>query len=113
MSTTAAQCNGNLTDNDFPNKIKMSGLPFVLQGWNTTFSKTKDLSDGAPIYRLEPYSLYFTIPIIGGSVKKVNGKWIFVRDYDFGVNSGLEKVSPGNCFPFGEWSYGAKIVPIY
>ena len=38
----------------YPEKIRMSGLPFMLQGWNTEFVRTSEESDGCPVYYLEP-----------------------------------------------------------
>jgi hypothetical protein len=67
----------------YPDKIKISKLPFMLQGWNTTFYKTKKISEGFPIYHLKPYKLYYVIPIIGATIKVKNGQWCFYRDCDW------------------------------
>jgi len=66
---------------EYPNMIKISGLPFMLQGWNATFVKKKDKT-GRIIYRLEPYVLYHIIPIVGVTISKQDNYWIFTKDRD-------------------------------
>ena len=44
--------------NNFPEQIKMSGLPFMWQGWNTKFELTDEICENCPVYRLYPYTLY-------------------------------------------------------
>ena len=34
------------------------------------------------MYRLDAYRLYGIIPISGVTIKKANGKWIFIKDFD-------------------------------
>lgn len=44
--------------NNFPEQIKMSGLPFMWQGWNTKFELSDEICENCPVYRLYPYTLY-------------------------------------------------------
>jgi hypothetical protein len=57
----------------YPDKLKVSGLPFFLHGWNNTYYKTKATSEGCPVYRLDPYVLYWLIPIVGVRLLKYKG----------------------------------------
>ena len=43
---------------EFPNQIKMSGLPLMWCGFNEVFTKTDSISDGCPIYRMESYKMF-------------------------------------------------------
>jgi len=99
----------------YPEKIRMSGLPFMLQGWNTEFVRTSEESDGCPVYYLEPYNLYWLIPIIGGYVKRVKGNWIFQRECDW---DGIHALNKKRCFvqnespdlyPYGPWTFDAFV----
>jgi phosphoglycolate phosphatase-like HAD superfamily hydrolase len=71
MSTT--------TPDNFPDQIRVRGLPFLLQGWNTVYYKTARMADGCPIYRLDEYVLYGLIGIIGVSIYRSDGIWHLVR----------------------------------
>ena len=75
----------------YTDKIRVSGLPLLLQGWNTTYYKTDRTSNGAPIYRLDPYMLYFVFPIIGITILKRENAWVFIPDCDSELfsNTGL------------------------
>jgi hypothetical protein len=96
----------------------MSGLPFMLQGWNRVFYKTREVSDGAPVYRLDPYTLYWFFNIIGVSIKRVKNCWVMKRDCDYegnyygnkyrrnDVTTNFNKADPT---PLGSWSYGGKV----
>ncbi len=95
---------------EWPKKIKMSGLPFMLQGWNCEFYLTSETSDNAPVYRLDPYALYWMIPIIGVKILKYNGNWVLQRDCDDAEFSFIQKVSTGSDYPWGTWSYGAHVM---
>lgn len=90
----------------------MSGLPVMLQGLNTKYYKTNNLSDGVPTYRIDSYTLYFLIPIYGATIKRVNGKWVLARDHAFEQNV-MEKQSSGSVFPYGTWDFGSQVVPVY
>lgn len=74
---------------NWPKKIVVSGLPFMLQGWNNTYVRNDLLgvvidvstkySDDVPIYTLESYWLYGIIPIASVQILRVNGEWILRR----------------------------------
>lgn len=77
---------------EYPTHIKVSGLPFMLQGWNCVFYKSEDVCNGKPVYRLDPYTLYWFIDIIGVSIKYSGGKWQFIRycdDWPMATNPSL------------------------
>jgi hypothetical protein len=67
---------------EWPHSIRINGLPLLLSGWNSVLYRTNETSDGAPIYRLDAYTLYFFFPIIGIELKRVDGKWGLYRDCD-------------------------------
>ena len=95
---------GNAGVEKYPEKIKVSGLPFMLQGWNTTFVKCID--DGQVSYRLYGYTLYCFIPIIGVHITETNGKWHFTRECDFWPF--ME-----NCDLMGDWiNHGQYIMTV-
>ncbi len=59
-----------------PNEVYVSGMPFMLQGWNGRYQRI------AKEFVLCPYVLYGTIPIIGTKIRFQNGRWCFIRDCD-------------------------------
>lgn len=94
----------------YPDKIKMTGLPFMLQGWNCVFHRVaggRVGEDNTPVYRLEEYTLYFLIPIIGVEIRKEGGKWKFFRDCDYGSPS-FQKLGDHST-PIGTWTNGKVI----
>ena len=94
----------------YPSRIKVSGLPFMLQGWNNVFYWTTERRDNKPVYRLEPYVLYWTIPIIGVTIYSRNGKWVFQRDYDDEPLPDIYKYG-AQSDPLGSWTMGMKVEP--
>ena len=95
---------------DYPETIRMSGLPFLLRGWNADYSRRKTLSDGVPTYRLESY-VHYIVPIVGATIMRIGGVWTFVPDN--ASYTTLEKMSVGSALPCGKWSYGAVVMPVY
>ena len=82
--------------NDWPEQIKVAGLPFLLQGWNTTFTRADLLreiflselptlttveSDGAPTYVADSYWLYNLFPIAPAEIIRIGGIW-HLRRFD-------------------------------
>jgi hypothetical protein len=53
---------------ELPDKIRVSGLPFMLQGWNNVYTKRKRMDGDELVYELHGYMLYWFIHIIGVSV---------------------------------------------
>lgn len=101
---------------EWPDKIRMSGLPFMLQGWNRVFYKDRsETSDNVPIYRLDPYTLYCFFDIIGVSIKRCRGKWIMQRDCDLSTEDSFikKKFVYDNRYPdpspCGFWNYGGQV----
>lgn len=95
----------SMSIDEYPDKIKVTGLPFMLQGWNTTFDKKKN-DDGEVVYCLNSYILYFFIPIIGVTISKHDDEWRFTRNCDEGPFIRNNKL-------FGKWhdGYGMTINP--
>ncbi len=93
----------------FPEYISVSGLPFMLQGWNAKYKKTIGIRDGCPVYRLEPYRYLLVLDIIGINLYRANGKWILESDYNYipSVKYGLTPQSD----PFGFWSNNVMVKP--
>ena len=97
---------------DWPDKIRMSGLPVHLWGYNTTFLKSNRLINGTPEYVLAPYKLYYFISIIGLRIfKSRDGEWI-AQHYDpekdtavFGSHTRCIVKLPGETqdTPLGMW----------
>lgn len=97
---------------NFPSKIKVSGLPFLLQGWNSTYYKSSEVNDGCPVYCLDEYTLYWAIPIIGVKLYRDNGVWVLKRNGDpFPGDIKKYGVSPQGD-PFGHWSHGMYVKPL-
>jgi hypothetical protein len=94
----------------FPNKIKVSGLPFFLQGWNNIYMKTNQMSEGCPVYELQGYNLYWVMPIIGVIIYRKDGIWQMQRDCDLHP-MGIKKYGGSQEDPFGYWTSGAIVVP--
>ena len=82
---------------DFPEKIKISGLPLMLQGWNTTFTRCVD-DNGQVYYQLSSYMLYRLFDIIGVRIEKKDNMWHFVRRGDY-----ASMFTSGNLF--GDWKH--------
>jgi hypothetical protein len=67
----------------WPNSIKVTGLPFMLQGWNNVYYRIPSkLIEDAPVYRLEAYTLYYVFPIIAVEIYKTKKGWALARDCD-------------------------------
>lgn len=96
----------------WPQQIKMSGLPFMLQGWNNVYYKTGELSDGCPVYRLDSYNLYYFISIIGVRIMRLDGVWVIWRNGDIGPIDIKKYGSSPQGDPFGHWSNGGSVKPV-
>lgn len=95
----------------FPERIKVTNLPFMFQGWNKIYVKIGNDEEGFPIYHLKPYTLYFFIEILGVKLFRKNGIWVIQRDIDsyptVFQKYGIEPQSD----PFGYWSEGCIVIP--
>ncbi|CAH6420445.1 Hypothetical protein HVR_LOCUS1194 [uncultured virus] len=96
----------------FPEKIRMSGLPFMLQGWNNVYHKTDEISDGCPVYNLDSYTLYWFFPIIGVKLFRLNETWRLQRDCDFYPTEIRKYSNEDQKTPMGNWSYGAQVTSV-
>jgi hypothetical protein len=66
----------------WPSSIRVKGMPFWLQGWNGTYNVCGETSGDVPVYRLLPYKYLFIFSIIGVSIRRKDGTWVFIRDCD-------------------------------
>jgi len=103
----------------YPEKIKMSGLPLPLTGWNREFVRTSNQSDGCPIYHLASYKLYKIMSIYGASILRIGGRWFFQREgdpdgeYKLAKHSGCFMCDPTpDEFPYGDWTFGGIVSPV-
>ena len=67
---------------EFPARIKVSGFPLALCGWNSTYEKTDRTSDGAPVYELHTYRMLWTSQILAVHVYRKAGVWYMDRKID-------------------------------
>ena len=96
----------------FPERIKVSGLPFMFQGWNNIYYKTSEIADGCPVYSLPSYTLYGFIEIIGVTIYRNNGIWVLQRVCD--ANPSLEIKKYGAApqpDPFCFWAKNMTVKP--
>ena|SRR5438874_2305723 len=99
----------------YPDKIRMSGLPFGLQGWNTELVRTDEESDDCPVYYLSPYLLYWLYPVTGGKMMRIKGRWVFRTDEDLEGKYTMKKNVSFLCdeykdpYPYGQWSHGGQV----
>jgi len=77
---------------NYPDHIRVTGLPFMLQGWNCVFYKQEPKKDqDYPVYCLDSYTLYWLIDIIGVEIANPTGnEWLFYRVCD-GINHPLAR----------------------
>jgi len=99
---------------DFPKRVRVKGLPFMLQGWNNTYTRTKNIVNGSPTYKLESYVLYMIIPIIGVELRRnEDGTWSLHRECDYERWSFIKSVKLIDPkYPYGSWSDNMKVEPI-
>jgi hypothetical protein len=92
---------------NFPYKIRFRGLPLFLQGWNTVFTKAESLDpNGNPFYILESYVYLWSVPIIGCTIRKVDGIWVLCRNCDCYDDWICRKVGDDQESPAGNWTMG-------
>lgn len=103
-----------------PTQIRVSGLPFFWQGWNTMYYRV--VVNGEVMYVMDPYTLYFFIPIFGVVIRKLGKKWVLMRSDGVVICKKLDSIScqrmdsiRGNHdedqeTPFGDWEYNMSVV---
>jgi hypothetical protein len=97
----------------FPKSIRVSGFPFMLQGWNNIYHQNGETQDGCPVYELNDYTLYLAIPIIGTKIYRCQGQWVFHRNCDIDCMPGYAKYGTlPQSDPFGYWSNGVHVTPL-
>jgi len=100
--------------NDFPKKIKISGLPFIDHGWNNILKKYDfKESDGCPVYHLDKYWLYGIIPIVGIRMMRIDGVWQVLRNDPFSPGTDIHQQNgEDNSSPVGKWITGTTEVTV-
>ncbi len=96
----------------FPEYIQVSGFTFFMHGWNRKYYKSSRESDGCPVYLLDPYMLYWVIPIIGMMVYRENGIWRLkmIEDCLAPYRKKSEDIPQSD--PFGEYTGGITVSPV-
>lgn len=105
----------------FPNKLKMSGLPIFLMGWNSVFQRTDQIRDNCPVYVLEQYLMYHFVYVPLAKIYRKNKRWVLECP---SCNGDCENCGPGisklygekykgklkvDPLPMGTWSHGATL----
>lgn len=97
----AAEVTKQVTFDDYPKTIEMSGCPLLHAGWNGVYTRQGDRAhNGYPVFRLPPHQLLF-VSIIGADILFDGNQWILHRDGDsatMGMHSG-----PCGPSPIGIW----------
>jgi hypothetical protein len=96
----------------YPDKIRVKGLPFIFTGWNNIFVRTNELINGYPIYYLKSSTILkiYSTKII--FVKNFNGRWYIFRDEEYiCLENNADIVSILSCSDelFGKWSNGVVL----
>lgn len=65
--------------NEFPDAVRIRGMDFMHQGWNTIFEKTEELSNGYPVYYMKTYKLYGFFQIFPAKLIFNGTDWTFVN----------------------------------
>lgn len=88
---------------DYPEYIRMRGLPFLLQGCNNVYKRKTD--EQGNVYYSQTYIYMgsaYRVRLI-----KINDRWELYRDGDnssFGIHG-----KRGCVYPMGKWTYGARV----
>lgn len=82
--------------------IVVSGLPFMLQGWNNKYLGQIDGS-----YYLPPYKLYGIISIRSVRIREINGIWTILDNH--GSTLHFNKIGIDQSTPVGRWNKGIKV----
>jgi hypothetical protein len=94
-----------------PTCVRVSGLPFSWQGWNTIYHGK--MRAGEVVYEMDPYTLYFFIPIASVSIRKLGKKWVLMRRDGCVICKKLDAVDEDDDdnqeTPFGNWEYGMTV----
>lgn len=91
-----------------PSKLRMSGLPFMLSGWNGEYDLVEP-SSLFGVYRREPHTKWYFFTIIGVSIHLFKGYWCLFRDCDNGAPTDIRKLGDDQDSPIGIWTYGARL----
>lgn len=94
----------------FPRSIRMSGLPWNVQGWNGVYTQTSDRSDGHPTYRRAAFKWFGVLNIRGATILCCDGvwglqpdDWIDIDGCEWWFTRKLERPATS---PIGEWRDG-------
>jgi hypothetical protein len=101
QTVTSAMSASVINKVQWPGSIKVTGLPFLLQGWNNIFvAKYSEKNSDIPEYVLQPYTLYNVIDIFGVTIawNEEKEKWQFTRDCDYSPLFYSRKATPSTGF---------------
>lgn len=93
----------------WPNAVRVSGLPFMLQGWNNIYVRIDEPGNEYPTYVLQRYSLYDCIDIAKATIgfSKLSGHWVLFGN---GFNVALSKNKSDDITGLiGDWSDNVKV----
>jgi len=93
--------------NEWPERVRISGMPFLLQGWNTVLQRGAFSDQGYPVYSVESYELYGLFSIAGMKLEFTDNKGWELMPYNTHPNfykNGCNEIKDVN--PLGSWSYG-------
>ena len=96
-----------------PKRIRVSGLPLTLCGWNTELVYNEE----SGCYILYPYIMWGIFAIHGAKIMKRQdtGQWAFfaMDRFDGGYShTHIYKLGEDTTTPIGEWTYGARIAEV-
>jgi hypothetical protein len=97
-----------VTGINYPEYICITGLPFMLQGWNSSLHRSYEVIEDCPVYKMPSYYLHGIIPIIGISIQKHEGAWTLWRQCD-SYPTEYVKLGENQYLPTGSWSAGMKV----
>jgi hypothetical protein len=76
-----------MTEERYPNLLEITGFDFMHQGWNYRMLKSGAIKNGAPVYILKPYDLYFFIRIRPLRLQRnAHKQWILSIDDCYGAD---------------------------
>jgi len=100
-------------DIDFPETIKVSGMPLMYMGWNGIYRKT--IINDKVCYYLGSYVFLYFFSIAPATISKVNDRWVLIND-DYNYCTHFEKTGnqdyPFNTHDGDKWTGNIKVEPV-
>lgn len=94
---------------EYPERIRVSGWNLTMMGFNNWYYRTNEIRNGAPVYRMESYNLFYLIPIFAAEISKHNdfmSSWCHDSEgtYPIFLRNPTEKG-----LPFGNYYNGIRV----